>query len=174
MATTMTLISTATVGSGGATSITFSSIPSTYTDLCLKVSLRKDSNYTRRILQLTFNGVTSGYLDRALYGNGTSAASDTNLGGTAAIAIVDVPAALATSNTFSNIEIYIPNYTSSNSKLISVDGAGEDNSATNPLLGITAGLSNITSAISSINLYTDQGGNFVQYSTASLYGIKNS
>lgn len=167
-------IAAVTVGSGGASSITISSIPSTYTDLCLKLSLRRDTNYTRRILQITFNGVTSGYTDRAIYGNGSSAASNLSLGGGIAIAVVDVPAAQATSNTFSNIELYAPNYTSSDSKSILVDGAGEDNAATTPLLGFTAGLSNITSAISSINLYTDQGGNFVQNSTAYLYGIKNS
>ena len=35
MANTYTLISSVTVGSGGASSIDFTSIPATYTDLCL-------------------------------------------------------------------------------------------------------------------------------------------
>lgn len=162
------------VGAGGASNITFSSIPSTYTDLILKVSLRKDSNYTRRVLQLRFNGATSGYSDMMVNGAGvTLAGGGGGLGGGVAIAMWDVPAALSTANTFSSVEIYIPNYRGSSQKAVSIDGAGEDN-ATQAYMGLTAGLSNITSAISSIELYTDQGGNFVQHSTVSLYGITNS
>ena len=44
MATTYKAISTVTVGSGGAASITFSSIPATYTDLVLKISGRHDTS----------------------------------------------------------------------------------------------------------------------------------
>ena len=44
MATTYTLISSVTVGSGGAASIEFTSIPSTYTDLVLKLSARSSRN----------------------------------------------------------------------------------------------------------------------------------
>ena len=40
MATTFTKIASVTVGSGGASSIDFTSIPSTYTDLCVKLSTR--------------------------------------------------------------------------------------------------------------------------------------
>jgi len=162
-----------TVGAGGASSIIFSSISSTYTDLILKVSLRKDSNYTRRVLQLRFNGATSGYSDMMVNGSGSSVGGGGGLGGGVAIAMWDVPAALSTANTFSSVEIYIPNYRGSSQKAVSIDGAGEDN-ATQAYMGLTAGLSNITSAISSIELYTDQGGNFVQHSTVSLYGITNS
>ena len=172
MPNTFTLIASSTVGSGGAASISFNSIPATYTDLVLKVSLRKDTSYDRRLLQMTFNGVTSGYSDKSVYGTG-SATSSGSFGGGVAIAIWDIPAALSTANTFSNIEIYCPNYTSSSNKSVSADGVQENN-ATTADAGLVAGLSNITSAISSINLYTDQGGNFVQYSTAYLYGVKNA
>lgn len=161
------------VGAGGTSSITFSSIPSTYTDLILKVSLRRDSNFTRRVLQLRFNGATSGYSDMMVNGDGSSTGSGPGLGGGVAIAMWDIPAALSTANTFSSVEIYIPNYTGSSQKSVSIDGAGENNS-TQAYMGLAAGLSNITSAISSINLYTDQGGNFTQHSTVSLYGITKS
>jgi len=43
MATTYTLISSVTVGSGGAATMTFSSIPQTYTDLLVRVSARNTS-----------------------------------------------------------------------------------------------------------------------------------
>ena len=44
MADTYTLISSVTVGAGGASSIDFTSIPATYTDLLVKFSLRTDFN----------------------------------------------------------------------------------------------------------------------------------
>ena len=41
MAVTFTQIASVTVGSGGAASIDFTSIPSTYTDLCIKTSIKE-------------------------------------------------------------------------------------------------------------------------------------
>ena len=170
MPNTMTLISAVTVGSGGTSTIAFTSIPSTYTDLCLKVSTRSSSNNDRRILFIRFNGATSGYTDRTVRGYNSGVASQTDNGGNNSIGIYDMPAATATASAFGNIEIYIPNYTSSTSKSVSADGAGENNSALT-VVAITAGLSNVTSAISSIDLFTDGTGNFVEHSTAYLYGI---
>ena len=73
---TLTKIQTVTVGSGGASSITFSSIPSTYTDLCLKYSIRTSSNTLSTVYDyghLEINGNTSSLSIRQLYGeNGTA------------------------------------------------------------------------------------------------------
>ena len=55
MANTYTLIASNTVGSGGAASISFSSIPSTYTDLLVKISTRDNTGSFNDML-LTFNG----------------------------------------------------------------------------------------------------------------------
>lgn len=173
MPSTMTLINTISVGAGGVSSIDFTSIPSTYTDLYLKLSLRSSTANDRRILFARFNGVTSGYADKSIRGYNNGIASQTDNGGNNSIAVWDAPAANATSSIFSNIDIYVYNYTSSNSKSVLGDGAGENNSATLAITGLTTGLSNITSAISSISLFFDSG-TLVQYSTASLYGIKNS
>ena len=173
MANTYILIASSTVGSGGASTIDFSSIPSTYTDLLLKVSLRNSSANDRRILFIRFNGLTSGYTDTSIRGYNASALSQTDNGGTNSTPVWDLPAANATANTFSNQEIYIPNYASSAQKSISSDGIGENNGANGAIAGLTAALLNTTSAISSMSLFCSPG-DFVQYSTAYLYGIKKS
>jgi hypothetical protein len=80
-----------------------------------------------------------------------------------------------TASTFGNGEMYISNYTSSNAKCVSIDGVTENNS-TGSFATLTVGRWNpvTQAAITSIRLEIDGGGNFVQYSTAYLYGIKNS
>ena len=167
MANTFELIYSATVGSGGAADITFSSIPSTYTDLCIKVSARGSYSGGTIAFRLNPNGSTANMTSRVLYGDGSSAASFTDT-----IAYGNIPGSTATSNTFGNLEFYIPNYTSSNAKSISCDGVTENN-ATAALALFSASLWNSSSAISSIVLMPT-AGTILQYSTAYLYGVKNA
>ena len=68
MPNTFTLIASSTVGAGGASSIDFTSIPSTYTDLCLKVSARSTATDTNVNMYVKFNGSTSGYSGRQKIG----------------------------------------------------------------------------------------------------------
>ena len=173
MANTFELIQATTLTASQAT-ITFSSIPSTYTDLCLKLSLRSSSSNDRRIIFFKFNSVTSGYNDRPIRGYNSGTASQTDNGGNTSFAVWDMPAANATANTFSNVELYIPNYAGSTNKSISADGVGETNATNGAIAGLTAALSTVTSAISQIDIFGDGTGNFVQYSTAYLYGVKNA
>jgi hypothetical protein len=168
MANTYTLISSNTVGSGGVASVTFSSIPATYTDLLVKVSVRGSAASVNQSYRMTFNGSsTTGLTMKRLYGDGASAASDS---GTTAEGV----GASATANTFSNDEFYIPNYASANYKSFSVDNVGENNAATAYAL-LHAGLWSNTAAITSI-VFTavGVGGDLKQYSTFYLYGIKSS
>jgi len=169
---TMTLIASNTVGSGGASSVTFSSIPSTFTDLLVKISTRAAGSGTATNQQLNFNGDFGGnYTSVFAEGTGSSAVSYKNTGYSFHF-IGNIPAAGATSSTFGNCEIYIPNYTSSNQKSISSDSVTENNgSAANQ--DLSAGLWTGTSAITSLTL-TCGSGNYVQYSSFYLYGIKNS
>lgn len=164
--------SAVTVGSGGAATISFTSIPSTYTDLVLKLSIRDAAASTRSIAQLTFNGSTSGYSSRAVYGvNGTSTGSAT--GGGTYIDWTYSVGDTATASTFANNEIYIPNYAGSQNKSVSIDFAAENNSASANILGLAAGLWSNSAAITSITL-TPSTPNFLQYSTAYLYGVSNA
>ena len=166
---TMTLIASNTVGLGGAPSVTFLSIPATYTDLVVKVSARNATGYDH--LQMAFNGSTSTYTLRSLRGSGSTAASfiGSDYGVTSAI---ETGYSSNDASTFTNAEIYIPNYTSSNAKSVSVDAVQEANSSTAYMV-LNAGLWSGTSAITSI-VFTGQGYSFAQYSTFSLYGINNS
>jgi len=175
MAVTHKLIQTITVGSGGSASIDFTSIPGTYTDLIIKHSLRSAVSTTLNDCYLRFNSSTSGYSERMIYNSsGTAAGSASNSAGNIAWAGT-MPAGTATASIFGNTEIYIPNYASSTIfKSISFDTSGENNSATDWSLMLNAGLWSNNSAITSITLYPANSSTFVQYSSASLYGIKNS
>jgi hypothetical protein len=151
-----------------AASVTFANIPQTgYTDLKIVMSTRLDSASGANFNYITFNGVTTGYSVRTLEGSGSSAssanASTRNAG-------LDQGTSF-TSNTFSNTEIYIPNYNSANNKSYSVETVTENN-ATSAFMEMVAGLWSNTAAITSIQITPDTGGrNYVANSTFSLYGI---
>ena len=164
MATANTFVqigSTVTVGSGGAANIDFTSIPATYTDLVVKISTRCSTTTTAGTV--SFNGSGSNFTGIRLYGDGASATSGSS---TSAILTND---SSYTASTFANSEIYIPNYASANYKSVSIDGVSETN-ATTAYAMLNAILWSNTAAINQVTI-TPAGGNFVQYSTASLYGI---
>jgi len=167
MANTYTLIEAKTLGSTTA-SITFSSIPQTYTDLKIVMSVRSDNTNPSNTVDITFNGNTSSFTNIYLIGTGSSTASGSNFGRYAGAQ----NSANETANTFSNSEIYIPNYTGSNNKSYSADGVYENN-ATAAGQGLVAGLWSNTAAITSIGI-TGYAGNFLATSTFYLYGISNS
>jgi hypothetical protein len=168
MPTTYEAIATVTVGSGGAASIDFTSIPATFTDLVVKVSARGSGSDNSIVLK--FNSSSSNYSARYIYGDGSAAASVTS---TPNLLTTSINPSTYTANSFGNAELYIPNYAGSSNKSSSVDGVQETN-ATLAYMALTANLWNDTAAITSINLSLGAGQNFVQYSTATLYGIKNS
>jgi len=165
---TYNLIASQVVGSGGASSITFSSIPATYTDLKVVASCRDTRAVVSNTLTIAFN--TGGtYSSKLLEGSGSAASSSNDTTG----AVADINSASATANTFSNTEIYIPNYTSSNAKSFSADSVSETNGTT-VYSSLIAGLWSGTGAITTIKLTPAVSASFVQYSTFYLYGINNS
>ncbi len=166
----MELISSTTVGAGGATSITFSSIPATYTDLLLVLSLRDNAALVANSPRVRFNSDTGANYTypKFLLGNGSSA---TSAGGTTSQTFVFFDyastGASATANSFSNCAIYFPNYTASTAKNFSLDITSENNATTGYTL-IAGGSWSGTAAISNIELYN---ATYLQYSTAYLYGV---
>ena len=172
MANTFELITSTTVGSGGAADITFSSIPSTYTDLCLKLSARTNAaGDTYDNLKVYPNGATTNLSSRYLGSySGTTVFSATSTAGIIANA---ADGASATASTFANTEIYIPNYAGSTNKSMSVDAVAETNAA-DGRQGLTAFLWSNTAAITSLQIVPSAGTSFNQYSTAYLYGVKNA
>jgi hypothetical protein len=123
------------------------------------------------LLSLALTRIYAIYDTRRLYGNGSSVTSD-NFTNQSAGYFGWQTQSTYTANTFSNIELYIPDYAGFNNKSISNDGVSENN-ATTAQQAFQAILWRNTAAITSISM-TDGGGNFAQYSTATLYGIKNS
>lgn len=172
MANTFYKIAFTEVGSGGASNITFSSIPNTYTDLLINLSGRYTGGGTQSTMWISaINGSSSGFTNRWLRGSGSGAISLTDASG--GIYVSQVNGSSSTSNSFANISIYIPNYAGSTNKSISID-AVQENNQTEAYMGLTAGLWSNTAAITSITLDPDGSNTFAQYTTATLYGIKNS
>ena len=172
MADTFVKIATVTVGAGGSSSIDFTSIPSTYTDLCLKLSLRGSaSSGVADQIYATFNGSTSGYSGKWLEGSGSSAASSGGTSLTKAY-FLNTTYNSATANTFGSTDVYIPNYAGSNNKSFSVDTVAETN-ATTQYMDLVAGLWANSAAINQITI-TPASSTWAQYSTATLYGISKS
>lgn len=173
MTVTYTLIATSAVTSN-VSFIEFTDIPSIYTDLMVKFSLRSTeaNTFTDQGFRVTFNNNTSGYYNWLAFGNGTDkgVASNANQ---ADFRWIYGNGANSTASMFSNGEIYIPNYRWSNNKSITSNSVTEHNSATGNLLAFTAGYWANSAAITSIKLATGTG-NWVQYSTAQLYGINNT
>lgn len=176
MTSTYELIASVTVGSGGASSIDFTSIPATYTDLVVKLSARVSgySGANQDFLAIRFNSDSgNNYNNKVLYGNGSSTGSF-DVSPTSSIRqAATAPSDAATSNTFGNSEIYIPNYAGSQYKSVSTDSVSETN-ATASYETLAAGIWNSSSAITSITFLPLQGTAFTQYSTAYLYGVKNA
>jgi hypothetical protein len=164
---TYTLIAHTEVGSGGSAAIEFNSIPATFTDLVLQLSLRNTSSTDAEGITIRFNGDnTSGnYSGRRLFGNGSNRFSDTTSNG-----FPFGGGGNNTASTFGNSSIYIPNYRSGVAKSISADGVAENN-ATVAFAGIAAGLWSGTAVITSIRLTQELGTSWAQFSSATLYGI---
>lgn len=171
MANTYTLIQSVTVGSGGAASIEFGSIPQTYTDLHLVVSGRSVLAANATAIYMRFNNDTgTNYSRRRLHGNGSGTLNGSSTDNSLIMSVF-LDGASSTASVFSNSSVYIPNYAGSTQKSVSTDSVTENN-ATEAYTTFQAGLWTGTAAITSITMLGD--ANFAQYTSASLYGIKSS
>lgn len=161
------------VGAAGTNLLEFSAIPvdGTYTDLLLVASLRDTTGISSFMLQATtgyFNSSSANFtyltIDARDIGALTGSGSNSRWG------YHEAPP--APSDTFSSLQMYIPNFASSNYKNYSLEYAipsttsGGDNS----YRGMYGGIWSQNAAISNLRLGTS--GSFVQHSSATLYGIK--
>ena len=158
------LIETVTVGGAGAASISFSSIPQTFTDLAVMLSTRSASTGNQIIPSV--NGSTATGTSN-LFGDGASALA------TNTVTWMGFGASSSdTASVFGSNLIYFPNYALTQSK-VAFSHAGNENSGTTAYITLVSAYWSSTTAISTLSFATN-AGNFVQYSTASLYGIKSS
>lgn len=175
MPNTYSLISSNTL-SAPAASVTFTSIPASFTDLVLKFTGRLDGGAGSGVAVIRLNSASLSMATIYMYTNygttrngGLDAASTTcglgyiNDGG-------------STSNTFSNSEVYIPNYSVSGTKKQATTLTGMEYGSDTFNYGFIGSI-NIsgTNVITSMEIDSVTGGsNFVSGSSFYLYGIKNS
>lgn len=162
----ITLVQTVTVtASGGVTSIVFDNIPQTGKDLLMLFSLRDRISGEDTGQILMNNAPNLNFQFRWLKGTGSGVASSADTQNYLDSAIVPNT---FTANTFSNMQIYIPNYAGSASKTFSWDTVTENN-ATTGLSVIGAHRWNSVDAITKITYSQFTTNAIAQYSTASLY-----
>jgi len=163
-------IATTTVGAGGSATITFSSIPSTYTHLQIRAITQiyyTSNDYGGAVVR--FNSDTgSNYATHRLYTNGGGVYSSASTTQTS----IESPFSLATptSSAFSPNIIDILDYANT-SKYKTVRSLGGYDTNGAGVVGLYSGLWQSTSAISTITL-TAAINTFTQYSSFALYGIK--
>ena len=177
MPSTYTLISSNVLASSAA-SVTFSAIPSTYTDLVVRASLKAtNTNTVTSAGYITFNGTGGTVYSRTdiqTLSNSNAPTSSRSSNGSEIQSLIIDSANAAFANTFNSTEIYIPSYTVSQNKPVSIYSVAEMNNTTGyDLMNATAGLWRNTSAITSITFYP-QSASFEIGSSFYLYGIKNS
>ena len=167
----MEAIQTVTVGSGGASSIGFTNIPQTYDDLLIVLSSRFNAavNGSSQALFMKINTVLTNRTWRRLEAfDGNNRNTDNNNTGLVGL----IQGNSTTTNAFSNIQVYFPNYKGSTNKSFSVDGVTVNNASTGSDIFLVAGLWSQTSAITEIELYNGSTTDTLrQYSSATLYGI---
>ena len=154
-------IATTTVGAGGASSITFSAIPSTYTHLQIRCMV-KNSQLASMYLELN-SDTGANYSFHRVYGEGTTTVASG--GGGYSFALCGI-----TGTQFGSTIIDILDYTNTNKNTTVRSLSGYDNNGSGYVGLWTGGWYN-TNAVSSINLVATT---FQQYSQIALYGIKGA
>jgi hypothetical protein len=166
-------IATSTVGAGGASSITFSSIPSTYTHLQIRTMVKTNEGTTGATnIEMRFNSDTAGNYTRH-YLFGTGSAVNTGGGGGASYLTTGSAAQGGVANTFGVSIIDILDYANTNKykTMRAFSGVDQNTSGSRFIWGAQSGVWLNTAAVTSISLFSNSS-NLTQYSSFALYGIK--
>lgn len=163
------------VGTGSSSSITFSSIPSTYKHLQIRGIARTadTTSNTSRYIQIQFNGDTgSNYAWHGLYGNGTSATAEVPLSVPTTYGYQQGLSQSTSTSTMGVFIIDIQDYSSTtrNKTVRSFSGVDFNGSGT---VDLYSSLWMNTAAVSSITL-TSNTGAFATNTSFALYGIKGA
>jgi len=160
-------IATVTVGSGGSSTISFTSIPSTYRHLQIRLTGVTNANANT---QMRFNSDTgANYSYHRLSGSGSAASA----GGSASLNAFYVAGSNLSGFTITPyaaiIDVLDYANTTTNKTMRSLTGS--ELNTTNGEMKFLSGAWFNTSALSTISLFLDSG-TFSQYTSAALYGIK--
>lgn len=168
MAATYTLIASNVLTTTTA-SVTFSAIPSTYTDLVVRTSAR--STFTDTSVTVAFDSPSAVFSGTTLQGSGSAAISGRfTANGQGIAGSIDI--STQTASTFASSEMYIPNYRSTVNKPFAEFGVQENNATASDITSV-ANLYSSALPITTMTFYAG-GGSFVAGSSFYLYGIKNS
>jgi hypothetical protein len=163
-------IATVTIGSGGALSADFTSIPQTYSHLQIRMIGRTANAYTDDNIHIRFNSDTgNNYAFHYFYGTGAAVASGNQATYNLAIPF-RVPGANSSANMFGSGVCDILDYTNTNKYKTLRSIAGHDQNGSG-LLFMFSGLYFSTAAITSISLFYSSSINIAQNTTFALYGI---
>ena len=172
-------ITTSTVGSGGVASVTFSSIPATYTHLQVRYFAQTNrATYGRDAIYLRFNSDSAtNYSYHTLAGDGGTAYSGA-AGTQDKMLLPEVTTTTAGASIFGGGIIDIMDYkNTSKYKTVRSIGGGDHNGTVASLgaeVSLRSGAWYSTSAINSITFYPTSGSTISQYSKFALYGIKGA
>jgi hypothetical protein len=173
MANTFTKIAAVEVGSGGQSTISFTSIPQTYKDLRILISARSSggsSVYNNMFMK--FNTSTTGYADKLLFGSGTSVSASSVSTSSAFIGDCDGPN--ATTDYFGSTVVDVFNYSSTAVNKTWLYKNMCNNNASQYYIELGGGYwTTQGTAITSIEI-SPTPGPFIQYTSATLYGIATS
>jgi len=167
-------IATVAVGSGGQSTVTFSSIPSTFKHLQIRALIRTANPGELSALKMTFNsdGSSSNYVTlHQIYGFGTSAAAQASTGN-GWIYQSYLAGANAAANRFGGLVTDILDYTSTNKNKTTRTLAGTDQNGVGAITFSSGLWMNSSTAINRIDIVDDSTGNISQYSHFALYGIR--
>ena len=167
-------IASTTVGAGGTSTVTFSSIPSTYTHLQIRAIARTSATGgTTQNFNMTINNDTStAYSFHQLLGDGATASSyGENVNRSNCVQILHIPTNSSASNIFGAGIIDILDYTNTNKNRTVRSLRGQDQNNSDGGIALHSYLYTGTTAINRLDFFAGSG-NLVQYSQIALYGIK--
>jgi hypothetical protein len=162
------------VGAAGAATISFTSIPATYTHLQIRASVRSTTTGNDAWVNFFLNSdtTTSNYINHNLFGNGTSASAGVNSGADGNLVARAMGSASGATNVFAPNIIDILDYANTNKYKVVRTLTGQDNNGSRNLVGLISNLWRNTAAVTTIEFTT--ANNFAQYSQFALYGIKGA
>lgn len=163
-------IATTVVGSSGTNIIEFKDIPQTYKHLQVRIHGRTTRVATDDLIFTTFNGDNgNNYSWHSLYGDGASAVASYYVASASSMRFQRFPSASASANIFGDIIFDILDYTNIN-KNKTVRSLGGYDANGSGMISFGSGVWYDINTISTISMVCSL--NFIQYTRASLYGIK--
>jgi hypothetical protein len=161
-------IATVTVGAGGASNITFSSIPSTYQHLQIRALSLNNVGNDYIFVKFNSDATSANYRQHYLLGDGASAAAGATTGSLGARTYTTY----GPNNYFTAGTMDLLDYANVNKyKTLRSLGGFDTNNTDGGIIWFTSSLWMSTAAVNQIDL-RQQSGNFKQYSSFALYGIK--